>query len=165
MILEADEAALSARGIFGGGKAGEKASKYVVSPRLRSARKLKEFGLNSMQRKSFYLGEQVIFEDPATGYPTATIFKLENNTLRAGIYDIVTDGSGALPSFLSRSKSLAGSLGVDNMEIFGADIQNERLASLLTRRGFSEGEPVLIDKFGFNYKAPIRHQHLGNAFL
>ena len=110
--------------------------------------------MDSTQRRAFFEGKQVIFEDPATQYNTATIFQLESNTLHAGIYDVVTDGSGALVSFANRSRSLAQSLRVDTLDLFGADIQNPRLADMLVRRGFSPGPEVTIDAFGFNKQVP-----------
>lgn len=52
----------------------------------QSLRALRDFGLDSAQRRTFFEGRQVIFEDPATSsYNTATIFQLEQNTLRAGL--------------------------------------------------------------------------------
>jgi hypothetical protein len=46
--------------------------------------------------------------------------------------------------------SLANNLGVNNLELFGADIQNSQLRSLLVRSGFEPGAPVKIDGFGFD---------------
>jgi hypothetical protein len=70
--------------------------------------------------------------------------------LRSGIYDVMTDGGGAILSFASRSRALGSSLGVKNLELFGADIQNDALRSILLRKGFEPGPPVRIDSFGFN---------------
>ncbi len=126
------------------------ASPFVTTPTRAAVRELKDFGLDSAQRRSFFEGKQVIFEDPATAFDTATIFKLSPDTLHAGVYDIISDGSGAVLSFANRSRSLGNSLGVKNLELFGADIQNAQLQSLLVRRGFEPGAPVRIDAFGFD---------------
>ncbi|WP_157654806.1 hypothetical protein [Burkholderia ubonensis] len=115
---------------------------------------LKDFGLDATQRRTFFEGKQVIFEDPATIYQTATIFQLESNILRAGIWDVVSDGSGAILSFANRSRALGSTLGVRQLELFGADLQNDALANILVRRGFTPGEPVLINSFGFNKYVP-----------
>ncbi|WP_322026153.1 LysM peptidoglycan-binding domain-containing protein [Burkholderia sp. BCC1977] len=129
-------------------------SQFVVAPTREAVGALKNFGLDSAQRRMFFEGKQVIFEDPATIYQTATIFQLESNTLRAGIWDVVSDGSGAILSFANRSRSLATTLGVRQLELFGADLQNNALANILVRRGFTRGEPVLINSFGFNKYVP-----------
>ena len=126
------------------------ASPFVRTPTKEAVRKLRDFGLNRAQRRSFFEGKQVIFEDSATAFETATIFKLSPDTLHAGVYDIISDGSGAVLSFANRSRSLGNSLGVKNLERFGADIQNSQLQSLLPRRGFEHGAPVKIDAFGFD---------------
>ncbi|MCW3640075.1 hypothetical protein [Burkholderia cenocepacia] len=128
-------------------------SQFVVAP-TREAVGALNFGLDSAQRRMFFEGKQVIFEDPATIYQTATIFQLESNALRAGIWDVVSDGSGAILSFANRSRSLATTLGVRQLELFGADLQNSALANILVRRGFTPGEPVLINSFGFNKYVP-----------
>ncbi|MNM49772.1 Filamentous hemagglutinin [compost metagenome] len=125
-------------------------SPFVGTPTTTAVRELKDFGLDSAQRRSFFEGKQVLFEDPANTYKTATIFKLSPDTLHAGIYDIITDGSGSVLSFANRSRSLGNNLGVKNLELFGADIQNSQLQSLLIRRGFESGPPVRIDAFGFD---------------
>lgn len=126
------------------------ASPFVTAPTRAAVRELKDFGLDSAQRRSFFEGKQVLFEDPSTAFETATIFKLSPDTLHAGVYDIISDGSGAVLSFANRSRSLGNSLGVKNLELFGADIQNAQLQSLLVRRGFEPGAPVRIDAFGFD---------------
>lgn len=112
---------------------------------------MRDFGLDASQRRAFYSGSQVIFEDPTTTFSTATIFQLEDDILRAGIYDLVSDGdSNALFSFSSRIRSLANSLEIPKLELYGADIQNPRLAELLSKRGFEPGALVRINTFGFD---------------
>lgn len=44
-------------------------------------------------------------------------------------------------------------MGCDTIELFGADVKNERLLRVLKDRyGFSPGAPVIINEFGFNMK-------------
>jgi hypothetical protein len=69
---------------------------------------------------------------------------------KAGIYDIISDGQGGVLSFANRSRDLAQKLGVNKIELFSADIQNDALRSILVKRGFEPGKPVTIDAFGFN---------------
>ena len=126
-----------------------------IQPKLSTIKQLRNFGLDASQRRAFYKGSQVIFEDPSTKFPTATIFQFDGNTLRAGIYDLVSDGdTNALFSFVSRSRSLTNSLGVPKLELYGADIQNPRLVELLAKRGFEPGANVRIDTFGFEKDVP-----------
>lgn len=143
-----DNGGVSGSGISASG------GQFVVAPTREAVGALKDFGLDATQRRAFFEGKQVIFEDPATIYQTATIFQLESNTLRAGIWDVVSDGSGAILSFANRSRALGSTLGVRQLELFGADLQNDALANILVRRGFTPGEPVLINSFGFNKYVP-----------
>jgi hypothetical protein len=79
--------------------------------------------LLKIERREFFLGKQVNFFDYAskhTEYPTPTIFQFADKTLIAGIDSIESTGSGALRSFMSRSKSLAVSLKADKIEFVGA---------------------------------------------
>ena len=133
---------------------GTSSSPFVVAPTRDAVRELKTFGMDVAERRAFFEGKQVIFEDPATAHPTVNIFQLSNDTLHAGIWDLVSDGSGAVASFSNRSRSLGNTLGVTNLELFGADLQNARLSDVLTRRGFTEGAPVFIDKYGFSKHVP-----------
>jgi hypothetical protein len=64
-----------------------------------------------------------------------------------------------LSSFANRSRGLAELLGTDRLELFGAEIQNPRLQSLLLRRGFEPGPAIKIDAFGFTKEVPtLRRQ-------
>jgi hypothetical protein len=111
---------------------------------------LKDFGVSDSQIGSLSKGKQVIFEDHSTKFPTATIFQVDGKILKSGIWDVVADKPGALKSFAQRSKNLAKEMGCDKIELFGADIQNERLLNVLNKRyGFYPGDPIIINEFGF----------------
>ena len=122
----------------------------VINFNRNTIKFLKDFGVSEGQIESLSKGKQIIFEDYSTKFPTATIFQVDGKILKAGIWDVVADKPGALKSFAQRTKNLAKDVGCDKIELFGADIQNERLLNVLNKRyGFYPGEPIIISEFGF----------------
>ena len=129
-------------------------SQLLARPSRRTLIELHKFGINAKQRRDFLQGEQVIFEDPSTEKSVIYVFKLDRGIFRAGIWDLISDESGAIMNFSNQARSLGQTLGVSHLELFGADIRNTRLARLLAKRGFSEGESVFIRGYGFSKHVP-----------
>jgi hypothetical protein len=124
------------------------AQKYVAKPTLDSVRKLNEFGFNVADRKAFFQGKHVDFFDygsQSTVFPTQSLLQFEGNTLRVGISNIESTGTGALPNFINRSRALAKSLSATQLEIVGADIHNTRLYDAMLRKGYEPGEWIKIN--------------------
>ena len=82
----------SASALLVGANSAVEASQFVTTPTRAAVRELRDFGLDSAQRRAFFEGKQVLFEDPSTAFETATIFKLGPDTLHAGVYDMISDG-------------------------------------------------------------------------
>jgi hypothetical protein len=99
---------------------------------------LAKLGLEEEAIERFLAGDVVVYSLTTRTEPGIGMIELCGRRLRSGIVDIKTPGEGimALSTFMSYSKAVADSLGVEEVEIFGAAVINERLANSLRLQGY-----------------------------
>jgi hypothetical protein len=121
---------------------------YAQGNSISVTKALESLGFSAEQKSLLSKGQQVIVESSKNNNHIAAIYKIEGDRLTAGIYSaFTTDTSGALAKFSSDAKSLGRALGVKEVEFFGANIINERLESILVKRGFQPGPEISFEYY------------------
>jgi len=121
---------------------------YAQGNSVSVTKTLESLGFSSEQKSLLSKGQQVIVESSKNNNHIAAIYKIEGDRLIAGIYSaFTTDTTGALAKFSSDANSLGRALGVKEVELFGANIINERLESILVKRGFQPGPEISFEYY------------------
>lgn len=113
-------------------------------------RSLRGLGLDPSQVETFLRGEAVVYQLPTQGEAGIAMIQLAGIRLRSGIIEI-NDVGGGVKDFLvfrGRSEVVARALGASELELFGGAVINQKLESLLLRRGFQRGEDTVPEDLG-----------------
>jgi hypothetical protein len=111
---------------------------------------LLDLGVREEQIASFFNGTAVAFLLPTETEPGIAVLQLVRPRLRSGIVEITDPGGGliSLMRFRSRSLRLAKLLGLTELELFGAEVLNQKLAATLSGHGFEAKEDRCPDELG-----------------
>jgi hypothetical protein len=111
---------------------------------------LRNLGLDPSQIEAFLRGDAVVYQFPTQGEAGIAMIQRTGVRLRSGIIEI-NDVGGGVRDFLvfrGRSEVVARTLGASELELFGGAVINQKLESLLLRRGFQRGEDTVPEDLG-----------------
>jgi hypothetical protein len=111
---------------------------------------LLDFGVREDQIAGFFNGTAIAFLMPTESEPGIAILQLTRPRLRSGIVEITDPGGGlkTLAKFRARSFGLAKLLGLTELELFGAEVLNQKLAAILVSHGYEKKTDVCPDELG-----------------
>jgi hypothetical protein len=139
------------------------ASRRHLSLRPASIRALRKLGVSETDMTIFLAGEPVAFRMPtAGGSPTIGILRTCTSHLESGIIDLYINpdarsgapgtgrgaGARAIGEWRSISMELCRSLGIMQVELYGADIVNHDIMDMLARRQFIYGLREVPESLG-----------------
>jgi hypothetical protein len=111
---------------------------------------LATLGLSAEQMQAFLGGLQVVYAFGTPRGQAIAILQRVSNRLRSGIVVINDPGAGikALGSWRGLSYVVAVQFGLRELELFGAEVINQRLAAMLARRRFETKVAPCPDELG-----------------
>jgi hypothetical protein len=119
-----------------------------ISPEQAAA--LLALGVQHTQFAIVLRGEAIVYRLPTDGGSGIALLQLVESRLRSGIVEVTAPGEGLMTFFRFRSQSLraAAAFGVSELELFGAEVINPKIVSILTRHGYKELEDRCPDDLG-----------------
>jgi hypothetical protein len=111
---------------------------------------LQRLGLDPSQIEAFLRGDTVVYRLPTETDPGIAMIQWIGNRLRSGIIEINDIGGGVrdFSLFRHRSEAVARAFSANELELFGGAVINQRLESLLIRRGFQRAEDTVPKELG-----------------
>jgi len=107
-------------------------------------------GVQDTQLSRVRGGEAIVYPlATETGHGIAML-QLVESRLRSGIVQVTDPGGGLLTFFRFRGRSMraAAAFGVSELELFGAEIINPRIANILTGHGYQSVKDRCPDELG-----------------
>jgi len=119
-----------------------------LTPEQQAA--LAALGLGDEQIAQFLQGAAVAYLLPTATDQGAAIVQRVGVRLRSGIVEVNDPGGGVrtLARFRGQSRRVAAAFGLAELELFGAEVMNPRLADLLVKRGFEQKTEPCPDALG-----------------
>jgi hypothetical protein len=107
-------------------------------------------GVREDQLAALGQGVAVAYYFPTTSAPAIAILQIRGESLLSGIFEITDPGGGVLSflRFRNASFDLAMVLELSEVEFFGGEVLNDKLAELLRRQGFRPGQVRAPDELG-----------------
>lgn len=121
-------------------------------PTLSQLPPLCDLGVSKEYRRVFFEGEKAPLLQPTLGgQHTFGFVEFTGTRLRSGIVSVV-DKSGnvlkAFTQFRSASRKLTRNLGTQELELYGAQLQNPKLKAILENQGFIPAANTIPDFLG-----------------
>jgi hypothetical protein len=111
---------------------------------------LQELGLSEHHIAAFLEGRAAVYYLPTESEPGIAIIQKWGARLRSGIVVINDPGGGVktLLRFRQRSRTVARTFHLAELELFGAAVINDKLESILLNNGFARDRIVCPDELG-----------------